>query len=259
MAKVTKAAMRKRNSSSKQQNTRTPKPKPIAYSSIEPELNNNLNDVQYREPVENIDNNINVDQNQKYDESTITWEQKYEVSLSLQRELKAKYEKLEKANSELKLDLFRERESLVEKLHEKSREAQSLVDKKNSELELRKEEEIRNIRLSIFDEVVSAFIDPICLLESTISNSPSDPIIANYLQGFSMLSGMFKDKLEELGVEQISVNPGDIFNEHYMEAFDVVVNEDMPSNSVSKILKNGFAYKNKVLKHTLVIVTKKSN
>lgn len=72
-----------------------------------------------------------------------------------------------------------------------------------------------------------------------------------------MLLNQFEEKLNDLGVDEINVNVGDPFNELYMEAFDVVENSDYPPNTVVKVVKKGFVVnETKVLKHTLVVVSK---
>ncbi len=171
--------------------------------------------------------------------------------------LENKVKNLEETNEKLSQELENQNQSFLQKIQEKTSQAQKLVDEKIKYYEKKKDEEVANIRLSVFEDVASAFLEPIILLQSIVNSSPADPVIANYLQGFKMLLNQFDMQLNELGVDEINVEVGDAFNELYMEAFDVVETNEYPPNTVVKVLKKGFVVnETKVLKHTLVVVSK---
>ncbi len=171
--------------------------------------------------------------------------------------LETKVKNLEETNEKLEAELANQSQNFLQKIKEKTDQAQKLVDEKIKYYEKKKDEEVANIRLSVFEDVASAFLEPIILLQSIVNSSPSDPVIANYLQGFKMLLNQFDMQLNELGVDEINVEVGDAFNELYMEAFDVVETNEYPPNTVVKVLKKGFVVnETKVLKHTLVVVSK---
>ena len=171
--------------------------------------------------------------------------------------LNQKIKILEETNTLLKSQLEKQNDLFLQKIQQKTEQAQKLLDEKIAFYENKKNEEVSKIKSSVFEDIASSFLDPIILLQSIINSSPADPIIANYLQGFKMLLNQFDEKLSDLGVDEINVNVGDPFNELYMEAFDVVEDNNFPPNTVVKIVKKGFVVnESKVLKHTLVIVSK---
>lgn len=176
-----------------------------------------------------------------------------EANASLLKKIKI----LEESNSILKSQLDNQNSIFLEKIQQKTEQAQKLLDEKIAFYESKKNEEVSKIKSSVFEEIATSFLDPIILLQSIINSSPSDPVVANYLQGFKMLLNQFDEKLSDLGVDEINVNVGDPFNELYMEAFDVVEDPNFPPHTVVKVVKKGFVVnESKVLKHTLVIVSK---
>lgn len=200
--------------------------------------------------------NTNIDASKNKDSTFIENNKINDLLLQIDL-LEKKIKTLEDSNQVLKSELDKQNLIFLEKIQQKTEQAQKLVDEKIAFYEAKKNEEVAKIRLSVFEDVASAFLDPIILLQSIVASSPSDPVVANYLQGFTMLLNQFDDKLNELGVDEINVNVGDAFNELYMEAFDVVENSDYPPNTVIKIVKKGFVVnETKVLKHTLVVVSK---
>lgn len=171
--------------------------------------------------------------------------------------LKVLYSNSQLECNKLKMILDNERQQLITKLEEKSKAAQLQVEQKLSHLELTKQEEIQKMKENISSDIIIAFIDPILLFESSIQNSPKDnPAVSAYLQGYSMIINMFKDKLDSLGVQQIDVRVGDVFNEKFMAAFDVEEAPGIEPNKVIRVVGKGFVLNKKIIKYVSVVVSK---
>lgn len=183
-------------------------------------------------------------------------DKKYNEALADLAKEKEKVTNLEISNVKLKFELDSERRNLITKIQEKSSQAQLLIDEKINELEEKKKVEISELKNKIFEDVICKFIDPVLLLEKTVSFGSTNPAINNYLQGFNMIIAMFNDKLKDLGVKEIDVKIGDEFNELYMEAFEVIENSGMKSDRIVEIINGGYVFDNRVLKHVLVKVSK---
>lgn len=182
--------------------------------------------------------------------------QKYDDLLVENKKYQLNNQNLLINNEKLKTELLKQQNDLIDKLQAKSKEMKALLEQKNKELEAKKMEELQQSKISIFEEVINNFIEPICLLETTVLSSTPSPEVKNYLQGFAMIVNIFKEHLNEMGVEEIDVKPGDLFNELYMEAFETTTSPEFKPNCVTKVLKKGFVYKNKVIKYCLVVVNK---
>lgn len=203
------------------------------------EHNNHKNNHDNKKP-DSIDYNKIIEQNQ------------YELE-----KLKVLYSNSQLECNKLKMILDTERKQLITKLEEKSKAAQLQVEQKLSHLELTKQEEIQKMKENISSDIIIAFIDPILLFESSIQNSPKDnPAVSAYLQGYSMIINMFKDKLDSLGVQQIDVRVGDVFNEKFMAAFDVEEAPGIEPNKVIRVVGKGFVLNKKIIKYVSVVVSK---
>lgn len=181
----------------------------------------------------------------------------YEEQKLVLEKTQAQYANINEELDKTRRALENERTQLIFKLEEKSRVAQVKIDERVLELEIAKKHEVEKLRTTIAEETILAFLEPILLFESTVLNSPSDnPVIRAYLQGYNMIINMFKEQLDHLGVEQINVNVGDIFNENYMSAFYVEENPNFTTNQVIRIVSKGFVLKKKIIKYASVVVAK---
>ncbi len=159
-------------------------------------------------------------------------------------------------NQKLKTGMEANQQQLINKLKEKQSEAKEQLEARLEQLEKDKASEIEHRRDSIYVDVVSQFLTPFLLFEKTITAPIANEAARNYVQGYSMICNMFKDTFNNLGIEQIVVNPGDEFNHNFMEAFDTESNPNFKPNQVTKVVDKGFVYKGKVIKYTTVVVNK---
>lgn len=212
----------------------------------------NINNHQQKQPI-NQNNQSEQVANKEINDKDILIKKLMEEN----NQLKEKNQNLIIENKKLFDTIEEERKQLIAKLQEKASSANLQVQEKLDRLEQEKKNEIKKIKESVYIDVISNFLDPILLFESTVEQAPTDnQIVYSYVQGYKMIISMFKDKLNNLGIEQIDVNVGDEFNESFMEAFDVEENNSFPPNKVVRIVSKGFAYMNKVIKFTSVVVSK---
>lgn len=206
---------------------------------------------------ESVNGGLNNQENQKFE--NIDYKNSLEQTQYELEKLKVLYSNSQLECNKLKLLLDNERKQLITKLEEKSKIAQTQVEEKLAHLESSKKEEIIKMKENISTDIVIAFIDPILLFESSIQNSPKDnPAINAYLQGYTMIVNMFKEKLDSLGVEQIDVRVGDAFNEKFMYAFDVEEDPEFEPNKVIRVVGKGFVLgeNKKIIKYVSVVVSK---
>lgn len=103
------------------------------------------------------------------------------------------------------------------------------------------------------------FIDKLLpALESfhiALKNPVDDPKLKNYLIGFEYIYNQINQALADEGVKEIPVKVHDAFDVMTMHALESEVHEG-PPNRVLKILSPGFKLHDRVVKQTLVIVSK---
>lgn len=199
----------------------------------------------------------NQQQDQKQEPSDL--EKLTEENLALKKELlqlNTLINNLKEENNKLQAGMQQNQQQLIDKLKEKQNEAKEQLEARLAQLEQDKQSEIDQRRDSIYVDVVSQFLSPFLLFEKTITAPIQNEAVKNYVQGYNMICNMFKDTFNNLGIEQIVVNPGDEFNHNFMEAFDTESNPNFKPNQVTKVVDKGFVYKGKVIKYTTVVVNK---
>lgn len=144
----------------------------------------------------------------------------------------------------------------IQKVSEKAKEAKEILDKKTIEIEEKSKHEINSKINKFIEDKFSTMLETIDRLSLIINTSSSSPEINNYLQGFKMFSTMFQNSLNELDIQQITVNVGDKFNEEYMQAFELVDDKKVEPGCVSSIVSQAYKYRDKIIKHAVVRVQK---
>ena len=167
-----------------------------------------------------------------------------------------KIENLKNEVNSYQVQLNKINNEYIQKVNEKSKEAQELLNKKIIELEEKSKEEINSKINKYIEDKFSSMLDTIDRLNLIINSSNSSPEVNNYLQGFKMFSTMFQNSLNELGIQQIEVKVGDKFNEECMQAFELVDDKKVSSGCVSSIVSQAYKYNNKIIKHAIVKVQK---
>jgi molecular chaperone GrpE len=90
-------------------------------------------------------------------------------------------------------------------------------------------------------------------------NSPStrSPEFQQFYEGIILVNQQVNEVLSEMGVSPISTF-GETFDPMFHEAVAMVENDEFPHNTVSEEVRRGFRIGNKVIRHSMVKVTKPS-
>jgi molecular chaperone GrpE len=79
-----------------------------------------------------------------------------------------------------------------------------------------------------------------------------DPQMKNFLYGFKMIRDMLFKVLEDEGVKQIVVPIGSNFDPTTQHAIETKTDLSQPDQAVLKVIKNGYYYKDRVLRPAMV-------
>ncbi|MDD8048210.1 MAG: nucleotide exchange factor GrpE [Thomasclavelia sp.] len=90
---------------------------------------------------------------------------------------------------------------------------------------------------------------------SLMIQNPSDEI-KNFLKGYEMIYSQLMNVLENQGVEEIQVEPGDEFDPNIHHAVEQVEDENFGENQVVAVMQKGYKLKDRVIRATLVKVNK---
>lgn len=190
-------------------------------------------------------------------EPVLDYKQLYEEQIQAYLALLKKTQNAEEELTKFKATQAQERQQLIQKLEEKSKQAQTLVQEKTEQLEKNMQSDVLKLQHKFATDLLLGLLDPILLLESSVLTGPKDnPAICAYLQGYKMIVNMFQERLNDLGVTALDVKVGDAFDANLMTAFDVVQDAKTPPNKVLKIVSKGFCYNKKIIKYTSVVVSK---
>ncbi len=99
-------------------------------------------------------------------------------------------------------------------------------------------------------DIVTAFLPVLDNLENAMNVETQDD---NYKQGVIMVGNQFQDVLKTLGVEKIPT-VGTTFDPELHEAVSSVQDENLGEQEIKLEYRAGYKYKNKVLRHAMVVV-----
>ena len=173
-------------------------------------------------------------------------------------------------DEELKVEEeFHGKKGLKAKLEKKDEEIESLhaqVDHWKNEY-YRAYADTQNLRKSLEKDHLEAmkyriegFVDNLLpILDSfhvVLMNHPDDPMIKNYVLGFSYVYKNLLAVLEEEGVKEILPNVGDKFDPREMEAVEAIEDEG-EENLILKVNLNGYKLHDRLIRPARVVVSKK--
>lgn len=103
---------------------------------------------------------------------------------------------------------------------------------------------------SLVGDIVTSFLPVIDNLEKAMNVETADE---NYKQGVLMVGKQFNDVLTSLGIEKIET-VGKTFNPEYHEAVSSIQDENLGEQEITQEYRAGYKYKNRVLRHAMVVV-----
>ena len=175
-------------------------------------------------------------------------------------EVTTENEKVEDIKKEKK-NLFKKKEDLEKKkLEEDNRVLNDKLLRISAEMQnmkRRNEERLSTMLKYEGEDVLKKLLPTLDNFERAISldDSSMQDEIKNFLSGFKMIYKSLSETLESFEVKEIDcLNKP--FDPNTMEAVMVEENKDVEPDTVVEVLQKGYIYKDKVLRHAMVKVSK---
>lgn len=176
----------------------------------------------------------------------------YEAKIiDLNNQIKTKDQKIHELQDSIKLM----NETYVSKLSTKMKEAQSLIDQKIKEINLKVENEKVEYKKYAFAKPITEFIGILNDLSRAINSNANDPKINNYLSGLKLYLSILNSWLKSIGVNEIEVSINQEFNSDFMEAIDIDKSGQDKKFYVTKIIAKGYKLYDRLLVPTKVVIS----
>jgi molecular chaperone GrpE len=153
--------------------------------------------------------------------------------------------------------------SVEERLEEFQKELENVKDKylrslaEMENFKKRNTEEIKRERKYASQPIVDKLIDQLEVFEQALNVKTDDSNFKNFLYGFRMIKDMLFNVLLEEGVSKIDIITGNSFDPNTMHAIEIQFDAEQPENSVLKVVKNGYMYKDRLLRPATVVINQK--
>lgn len=118
----------------------------------------------------------------------------------------------------------------------------------------RNADELKREKQYASQPVADKLIDAIETFEQALSVKTDDPQFKNFLFGFRMIKDMIMNVLVDEGVKAIPIKNGDPFDPNIAQAIDTSHDPALPENVVLKVIKNGYRYKDRLLRPAMVSI-----
>ena len=107
-------------------------------------------------------------------------------------------------------------------------------------------------------DLIDKLIQPLDQLRTVAEMPTENELLKNFLIGFKMLSDQIFSLLEAEGIQKISPTVGEEYDPMMHSALEKV-ESTQPENTITKIIQNGYMYKDRLLRPALVEVSKGGN
>ena len=172
--------------------------------------------------------------------------EKDEIDQELKKDSK-QIKKLKKRNNQLEKELTDQVAFLKDQLLRNQAELENFKRRTN-------EERIRERKYAMQD-FFSEIISVIDTFDRVVSAKTDDEKLKKYLTGFVMINNNIKQIMENYGVKKIDcLNKP--FDPAYHQAIEVVEVEGVEPNIVVEVIAEGYLYKDRVLRPSMVKVSK---
>ena len=104
--------------------------------------------------------------------------------------------------------------------------------------------------------VIGELIQPVDMLVQIVNMPAPSEDVKNYQIGFQMIANQLADILKNEGLKPIEVKVGEQFDPKFMQALDTVSDDTKDNGVIVSIRQNGYMYKDRILRPTMVIVNK---
>lgn len=158
------------------------------------------------------------------------------------KEKKKKKEKPEDALLEMQEELLEIKDKYFRSLAEMENFKKRMTD------DLMKERKYSGYGLA------NKLIDSIEIFNQALNMETNDPNLKNFLYGFKMIDDMILNALKDEGVSIIDTKIGAEFDPTKQQAMDKEYDPEKPENTVLKVVKKGYLFKDRILRPSLVVI-----
>ncbi|PKL00789.1 MAG: nucleotide exchange factor GrpE [Tenericutes bacterium HGW-Tenericutes-1] len=150
-----------------------------------------------------------------------------------------------------------------EKLEGIQRELEGVKDKylralaEMENFKKRNSEELKRERKYAAQPIADKLIDQLEVFEQALNIQTEDANFKNFLYGFKMIKDMLFNVLVDEGVKKINLVPGDAFDPNTMEPIEAIYDPNQPENTIIKVVKNGYMFKDRLLRPVTVVINQK--
>jgi molecular chaperone GrpE len=172
-----------------------------------------------------------------------------EKSLTTEEEItdKEKQKKKKKTKVEDQLDTIQEELTTV-----KDKYYRALAEMEN--YKKRTQEDLKRERKYAAQSLADKLIDSIEVFDQALNMETEDKNLKNFLYGFKMIKDMMFNALKDEGVMLIESKVGDSFDPTIHEAMDKEYDPEKEVNTILRIVKKGYKFKDRVLRPSMVII-----
>jgi len=172
-----------------------------------------------------------------------------EKSLTTEEETtdKEKQKKKKKTKVEDQLDTIQEELTTV-----KDKYYRALAEMEN--YKKRTQEDLKRERKYAAQSLADKLIDSIEVFDQALNMETEDKNLKNFLYGFKMIKDMMFNALKDEGVMLIESKVGDSFDPTIHEAMDKEYDPEKEVNTILRIVKKGYKFKDRVLRPSMVII-----
>lgn len=189
---------------------------------------------------------------EKVEEPTLEEEKKTEELVS--DEEKIDKQKNKKIKKQKKIEDFEEYHQLVEEVAKlKDDLLRNRADLENFK-KRNNEERIRERKYALQDFLLD-LIDVIDIYDKAVNIKTDDEKLNKFLSGFVMINNMLKQKLASYEVKQIDALNKE-FDPSFHSAIETIEKEGVEPNIVVEVVMTGYTYKDRVLRPSMVRVSK---
>lgn len=100
----------------------------------------------------------------------------------------------------------------------------------------------------------SRLVDSLEIFNQAVNMETDDPQLKNFLYGFKMIDDMILNALKDEGVSVIETKVGDEFDPTKQEAVDKEYDPEKKENTVLKVVKKGYMFKDRLIKPSMVVI-----
>ena len=149
-------------------------------------------------------------------------------------------------------------EEEIDKLKEENKKlkdqyVRTLADTENFKKRI-DEERIRDRKYGS-QRLLEKLIVSLDIFDKAVNMKTDDPNLNNFLIGFQMINNNINQVLEEEGVKKIKAI--DKFDPRYHDAIETDYDETKEEGTILMVIKDGYMYKDRVLRPAMVVVSKK--